>query len=106
MGEIMNGGGIDPGQEAANMRSEVQINDPGKIATDVEGIFADGEKNKLPVFDIAHDDFYNNMKADRQRVRFKSETAAGQYLRNTHYKRPFYLRTTDSSGQQLLRKVK
>jgi hypothetical protein len=99
-------GSLDPGTMAANMRSEVQVNDPGKIATDVEGIFADGEKNSLPVFDIDHDDFYANMKADRQRVRFKGDTSAGQYLRNTHYKRPFYLRTTDSSGQQLLRKVK
>ena len=105
MGDLTNGG-LDPGTMAANMRTDVQVNDPGKIVTDVEGIFADGEKNKLPVFDIEHDDFYANMKADRQRVRFKGDTAAGQYLRNTHYKRPFYLRTTDKLGNQLLRKVK
>ena len=102
----MNGGGLDPGTIAANMRTDVQVNDPGKIATDVEGIFADAEKNQLPVFDIAHDDFYANMKADRKRVRFKGDTAASQYLRGTKYNKPFYLRTTDSNGQQLLRKVK
>jgi hypothetical protein len=106
MGELTNNGSMDPGTIAANMRTDVQVNDPGKIATDVEGIFADGQKNNLPVFDIDHGDFYANMKADRQRVRFKNDSAAGQYLRNTHYKRPFYLRTTSPDGQQLLRKVK
>jgi hypothetical protein len=106
MGEIQNDGGLNPGIDAANMRNDVPINDPGKIATDVEGIYADGQKNNLPVFDIDHDDFYANMKADRQRVRFKNDSMAGQYLRGTRYKIPFYLRTTDKDGNKLLRKVK
>jgi hypothetical protein len=105
MGDIISGG-VDPGTDAANMRTDVPINDPGKITTDVEDIFADGQKNNLPVFDVEHDEFYNNMKADRKRIRFKTQTPAGEYLRKTRYNKPFYLRTTDASGQQLLRKVK
>ena len=106
MGEMMDSGSYDPGMEAAKTRTDVQVNDPGKIQTDVEGIYADGQKNNLPVFDIGHDDFYNNMKADRRRVRFKAETAASQYLRGTKYNRPFYLRTSSPDGTVLLRKVK
>jgi len=106
MGELTNDGGVNPGMEAANMRIAVPVNDPGKITTDVEGIFADGKRNELPVFDVDHDDFYNNMKADRKRIRFKADTSASQYLRGTKYNRPFYLRTTAPDGNQLLRKVK
>lgn len=105
MGELTSGG-IDPGREADLTRVAVQVNDPGKVPTDVDGVFADGQRNNLPVFDIEHDDFYNNMKADRKRVRFKTDTAATSYLRGTRYNRPFYLRTTDDKGNQLLRKVK
>ncbi len=105
MGELTSGG-VDPGTMASNMRTEVPINDPNKVATDVEDVFADGQKDNMPVFDIDHENFYSNMKADRRRIRFKGDSSASQYMRKTRYNRPFYLRTTDQNGQQLLRKVK
>lgn len=92
--------GSDTPQSNAELdRSGVQIND--KIPTDVEGVFASGQKDNLYVFDIDEKDFYSNMKADRKRTRFSAESDAAKYLRSTKYNTPFYVR----SGEYL-RKVK
>jgi hypothetical protein len=65
------------------------------IPTDAEGVFADGEKGGLPVFDVSQQDFYNNMKQDRRRLRFGKDTNASKYMRTTRYRRPFYVRNKD-----------
>ena len=65
------------------------------VPTDAEGIFADGEKNGLPVFDVNQKDFYNNMKQTRRRLRFGSDTTASKYMRTTKYRRPFYVRNKE-----------
>jgi hypothetical protein len=78
-----------------------QGENPNKVPTDVEGVFADAMKDNMPVFDIGKDDFYNNMKVERKRLRFKSDSSAAQYHRSTQYNRPFWLR-----HEGYLRKVK
>lgn len=77
--------------------------EPGKIKTDVEGIFADGEKEGMPVFDVGSDDFNQNMSWGRKRVRFSKESTAGEYMRKTRYNIPFWIRDKDSG---YVRKIK
>lgn len=66
-----------------------------KFATDVEGLYADGTRGELPVFDVDADEFFKNMKQDRRRMRFKSGSKAQQYHSNTKYRRPFWVRNKD-----------
>jgi hypothetical protein len=75
----------------------------GKVKTDVDNCFADGEYQGFPVFDVSKDEFYNNMRAERKRLRFKSETPAQTYHKNTRYKRPFYIRNLEDG---YMRKIK
>jgi hypothetical protein len=65
---------------------------PGKIETDLPGIYADATKDNMPVFDVGKEDFYNNMKSERKRLRFSKDTAASQYHQGSKYNRPFWLR--------------
>ena len=65
------------------------------VPTDVEGVFADGEKSGLPVFDVSQKEFYANMKQDRRRLRFGNDTTAAKYMRTTKYRRPFYVRNKE-----------
>jgi len=71
--------------------------------TDVEGLFADGEKNGEPVFDVSPEEFYNNMKMDRRRLRFAASSNVSQYMKQTKYNRPFWIR---NSKDGYLRKIK
>lgn len=80
--------------------------DPGKVATEVDGVFADGMKDQFPIFSVTKDEFYNNMKADRRRMRFTQTEPAAQYLRGTRYNRPFYIQYKGENGEHFLRKVK
>lgn len=79
----------------------VQTENPGKIATDVPNCWADGEKEGMPVFDVDSETFNNNMRQERKRLRFKSDTPVAQYHRMSKYNRPFYIR-----ADGYLRKVK
>lgn len=88
-------------QQTQNPDSE----NPGKVETDVQGVFADGLKDQCPIFSVTKDEFYNNMKADRRRMRFSTEPAA-QYLRGTRYHKPFYIQYKGDNGEHFLRKVK
>ncbi len=81
---------------------EVRTTDGG-FPTDVDGVTADGEKEGHPVFDVSAEEFYNNMKQDRRRLRFGSGTKAQQYHSSTKYNRPFYIR---NKADGYLRKVK
>jgi len=72
--------------------SKQQTNAPdGKFKTEVYGIFADGEKSGFPVFDVEEDEFFNNMKHDRRRMRFKTDNIKN-YMSSTKYRRPFWVR--------------
>jgi len=89
--------GIAAGDKAVTTPPE------GKIKTDVSDVFADGEYRGTPVFDVDTDEFYNNMKQDRKRLRFKSGSVAGDYMRKTRYNIPFYIRNKKDG---YLRKIK
>jgi len=78
-------------------------NKPGKISTDVGDVFADGEKDGLPVFDVGKDEFHQNMNYGRKRLRFKSGTSAQSYMAKTRYNKPFWIRDPESN---YIRKVK
>ncbi len=90
----------------ASQSTATQIEDAGKIETDVPGVMADAMKDDAPVFDVSKDDFFNNMKVDRKRIRLKTQHAA-EYHRQTKYNRPFFLRYKDEEGKGgYMRKVK
>ena len=77
--------------------------------TDVPGLKSDAiyQKGveKYPVFDVPQNEFTNNMEEFRSRMRFSGK--AGEYLRGTRYKRPFYIRYIDESACKVyVRKVK
>lgn len=67
----------------------------GKFSTDVVDLYADGMKGELPVFDVAPETFFRNMKTDRRRLRFDKDTTAQKYHSNTQYRRPFWIRNTE-----------
>lgn len=96
---------IDGNTPGTDVRDALQFVDDGLVPTDVEGVMASGTKNNLHVFDVDKEDFYKNMKDDRKRQRFKSDSPAAQYLRGTKYKNPFYVRYKDEDGAYI-RKVK
>lgn len=77
------GGEVEPKKEA-----------PKGYATDVEDVFADGSKGDIPVFDVSPEEFNNNMKMTRRRLRFKQGSKAAEYMRKTKYTRPFWIRNT------------
>jgi hypothetical protein len=99
-----------PGPAENQPDNQEQENQDTRIQTDVEGVFANDVikqgHNEFPVFDCTEEEFYQNMSHGRKRLRFKSGTAAAEYMNKTRYKRPFYIRTTSSDGQTYTRKVK
>lgn len=104
MGDLF---GSVPTHDQINFQStqNVDSSDVGKVETDVSGVFADGKKDGLPVFNVSKEDFYNNMRMDRKRMRFKTDTVS-QYLRGTRYNRPFYIEYKGDKGEHYLRKIK
>ena len=76
----------------------------GDVETDVADVKADGlARDGLPIFTVSQDEFFKNMKQNRNRLRFGSDTTASQYMRKTRYRRPFWIR--DEKGGYM-RKVK
>lgn len=71
------------------------------VKTDVDGVYADGEKGGVPVFDVTQAEFYDNMKNDRQRLRFKAGTSAQSYHSKSNYRRPFYIRNKDDGFMRM-----
>lgn len=102
MGEI-SGNFNDSPEGIAATDNSVSTPPEGKVKTDVSDIFADGEYKGAPVFDVSKDEFYNNMKQDRKRLRFKTGSVAGSYMRKTKYNIPFYIRNSEDG---YLRKIK
>jgi len=83
------------------------INEPMKTSVDTleaDGYYAKGI-DKTPIFDVEKSDFYNNMTADRQRIRFKSGSKAQRYAQETKNNQ-FFIRYTDDNKRQYIRKVK
>lgn len=103
MGEIsgMSGDQVSTSPEGM-AKGDLAVGD-GKFETDVEGVFANGEKGGFPVFDVSKKEFYNNMKVDRKRLRFNKDTVVSDYMRKTKYNKTFYVRNTDDG---FLRKIK
>jgi len=93
---------------AINQPEEIKQDDRG-IPTDVENVFAQSVVKHggvdLPVFEVDKDEFFNNMTDNRKRLRFKSGSAAQQYMSGTRHKIPFFVQTT-VDGKTLRRKIK
>jgi hypothetical protein len=106
MGEITGAENVDQHQAAA--AADVAVTgEPGKVETDVKGVFADGEKQGAPVFNVSHGEFYSNMTHGRKRLRLKNGTAGSSYMQQTKYNRPFWMSYKDpSNGEVWTRKVK
>lgn len=99
MGEFTNGSG--PATVAA---SDHEITgEPGKIDTGVEGVFADGERQGLPVFNVSKEEFYQNMDFGRKRLRFESGTPAQQFMKGSRYNKSFWIHDSESGH---VRKIK
>lgn len=81
----------------AKIAQDNQVTEPpdGKFETDVPDCFADAEYRGGHVFDVSKEEFYNNMRADRRRLRFKAESPAQTYHKKTNYKKAFYIRNTE-----------
>jgi hypothetical protein len=99
MGEFTNG--VSPDKIASADKNDMKMSSDDGFETDVETVKADGEKLGLPVFKVDKDEFYQNMKYGRQRLRFKSGTKAQQYMQSTKYKNPFWI-----EHEGFLRKIK
>ena len=104
MGELSGTTGAEDvqGQKLAGDQ-EVTAPPEGKVSTDVDDVFADGERSGAPVFKVTQKEFYDNMKMDRRRLRLKSGTPAQKYYNQTKYRRPFWIQDTESGD---LRKFK
>ena len=100
MGEI-SGGGDSPQKDIA--KDHAVTGEPGKIKTDADGVFADGEKNGMPVFDVSREEFNQNMNYGRKRLRFKSGTSAAEYMRATKYNKKFFIRNKDDNFVRIVK---
>jgi hypothetical protein len=76
------------------------------IDTGVEGVKADDLYNDTPVFDVSQDEFYNNMRQNRNKLRFKNGSSVSQFMQQSKYRKPFYIRANDSKGEKILKKFK
>lgn len=103
MGEF-SGTGLGPGEQMAKDDLNVK-GEPGKVPTDIDGIFADGEKVGLPVFNVDKESFHQNMEYGRKRLNFPADSSVQKYLQNTRQNRPFWISYSDGN-QTLVRKVK
>jgi len=102
MGE-MSGTFIDSPEGTLAQDNVVTEPPEGKLATDVPDCFADAEFRGKLVFDVSKDEYYDNMRVDRKRLRLKSGTSAQQYYSKTNYKVPFYIRNQEDG---FMRKIK
>jgi hypothetical protein len=77
----------------------------GEVETDVDGVIANGEKDGLPIFDVDKNEFYQNMNYGRKRLRFKNGSNVQNYMNQTKYKRPFWIRHGEGKNT-FIRKIK
>jgi len=81
------------------------MDDEKDLSTGVDGLDADDVYRNIPVFNVSKEEFFGNMRKDRNRIRFTSEKPK-QYMSSTNYRKTFYISHTDSSGKQYLSKIK
>ena len=107
MGEMMGTDGQSPETIA---RQDIAVKEPEEgqdgFDTDVEDVKAHCERQGMPVFDVEHKDFWQNMEMGRKRLRFQSGSAVQQYMQKTRYNKPFFIRYKDDSGKEFIRRVK
>lgn len=88
-------------------QQDVAVTEPEDgFATDVADVSADGERQGMPVFNVSHGEFYQNMEYGRKRLRFKSGSNIQQYMQSTRYNKPFFIQYKDDTGKEYIRKVK
>lgn len=79
-----------------------------EFETDVAGLTADAVYKKgseeFPCFDVSKNSFFNNMEQFRKRIRLDGRAA--EYMKNTRYNKPFYIRYTDENNKTYIRKIK
>jgi hypothetical protein len=105
MGEFTNG--VSPEQIAASDK-EVKTDsgeDNKGFETDVADLYADGEKQGMPVFDVNKTEFFQNMSHGRKRLRFKQGSTAQKYMQKTKYQSSFWI-SYDDNGKKWTRKIK
>jgi len=105
MGEFTGVENTRPEEIAASDQAIRQSTDDNQVNTDVDDVFADGEKMGMPVFNVDKSSFYQNMEFGRKRVRFPTGSKAQQYMQKTKYNRPFWI-AHDDNGQVWTRKIK
>lgn len=69
----------------------------GKVETEFKGVFADAinQKDSRPVFNVSDDEFYQNMKNGRNRIRFKTGSDAQKFMQNGRYNKEFWIQSKD-----------
>lgn len=88
-------------------QQDIAVSEPeGGFETDVEDVQAHGERQGMPVFDVEHKDFWQNMEMGRKRLRFQTDSTVQQYMQKTRYNKPFFIRYKDESGKEYIRRVK
>jgi len=104
MGEFTNG--VSPEQIAA---SDKEVKEPDEkdekgFETDVPDVYADGQKQGVPVFNVDKTEFFQNMSHGRKRLRFKQGSTAQQYMQKTKYRNSFWI-SYDDNGKKWTRKI-
>ena len=105
MGELAGSFEDSPEAKIAQDKGEVVKPPEGKVETHVDGCFADATntRDNLPVFKVAHGEFYQNMNYGRQRIRFASGSDVQKFMKGSRYKQGFWIQH-DKDGY--MRKVK
>jgi len=93
MGELAGDFNDSPEGQIHKDRDQAVAPPEGKIETEFNGVFADAvnPKDKLPVFKVSHQEFYQNMDVNRQRIRFKSGSDPQKYMQNGKYNKTFWI---------------
>ena len=95
---------------SSNDNERIDINNlvNEQFETDVPGLYADAIYKKgtesFPCFDVTRNNFFNNMEQFRRRIRLDGKSQ--QYMQNTRYNKPFYIRFTDENNKVYVRKIK
>jgi len=76
------------------------------IDSGVENVSADDTYKGCPVFDVNSTEFFNNMRKDRNRMRFSNNSKPSQFMKGSKYRKPFYMAYKDKNGEKFLSKVK
>jgi hypothetical protein len=76
------------------------------VDTGIEGVKADDLYKGTPVFDVSQEEFFKNMRQERNKLRFKNGSAVSQFMQQSKYRKPFYIRANDSKGEKILKKFK